>query len=150
MTARGRRKIEGSREFGAEIRAIRKRLGMSLVELADKADLSPSHLSEIETGKTTNPGIAVLQRLATALQFELSVMPGQPTKPPGASLVYKSPFTLEELDRMGSRRVEVLPEIKGVLEDPRLSFEQRKRIAETLVTMAQWLRDRELGSDKDG
>ena len=144
MAKKGKRRIEGTRELGETIRRIRKEQGLSLVELSDKANLSPSHLSEIELGKTTNPGAAALHKIATALGVDLSFSAGESVRSSGLSVVLESPFTLQELERMGSRRYDVLSEIKAVLEDPNLSFEQRKRIAETLVTMAEWLRDREL------
>jgi len=140
MAGKGKRRIEGARELGRQIRRLRTKQGLSIVELADRTGLSTSHISEIETGKTTNPGVAVLQKIATALGISLSIEAGSRSTASDASLVYGSPFTLEELERIGKFEYQALQEIKDVIEDPGLSRERRKRIAETLVSMAKWLR----------
>jgi transcriptional regulator with XRE-family HTH domain len=52
--------------LGYAIRTYRKKAGMTLVELAKKADFSISYLSQIERSLLT-PSIATLRRLADAL-----------------------------------------------------------------------------------
>jgi len=52
--------------IGQKIRAIRREQHLSLREVAEKADVSISHLSQVESGKT-NPSVATLTRIATAL-----------------------------------------------------------------------------------
>ena len=140
MARKGKRRLEGARELGEQIRKLRTEQGLSIVELADRTGLSTSHISEIETAKTTNPGVAVLQKIATALGISLSIEPGSQGHSPESSLVYGSPFTLEQLQQVGRFEYQALREIKDVIEDPRLSRERRKKIAEMLVSMAKWLR----------
>ena len=141
MTRKGKRKIEGSHKLGEQIRNVRKEQGLSIVELSDKTGLSTSHLSEIETGKTTNPGVAVLQKIATALGISLSIEAGPRINPSETPLVLRAPFTLEELQKVGRFESQALQRIRNVIEDPDLSREKRKRIAEMLVSMGEWLRD---------
>jgi len=131
------RRVEGSNALGKKIRELRKAKGISLAELAGQIDASATHLSQIETGKVTNAGVEILGRIATALNADLSVR-----KHEGAerSLVYGSPFTLDELQQMGPFESEALQKIKKVLEDPKLSLKRRKKIAETLVSMAEWMK----------
>lgn len=59
--------------FGQEVRRRRKALGLTLEELAHRCDLTPHHLSSIETGKTDT-------RLSTVLAIAKAlgkVPPGQ-------------------------------------------------------------------------
>ena len=60
--------------LGYAIRTYRKKAGMTLVELAKKADFSISYLSQIERSLLT-PSIATLRRLADALGVPASVRP---------------------------------------------------------------------------
>lgn len=55
----------GSR-LGAAIRARRKALGMTIVQLADRADLSHPFVSQVERGRA-NPSFDSLARIAHAL-----------------------------------------------------------------------------------
>lgn len=55
------------------LRSLRKTLGLSLDELAARANLSPSTLSRVETGKRTI-SLDVLPPLAMALQVDLDTL----------------------------------------------------------------------------
>ncbi|MEM7213879.1 MAG: helix-turn-helix domain-containing protein [Pseudomonadota bacterium] len=55
---------------GAQVRALRQALGMTLAELATAASLSTGMLSKIENGQTS-PSLATLQALAGALNMPL-------------------------------------------------------------------------------
>ncbi|MCA1941136.1 MAG: XRE family transcriptional regulator [Caenispirillum bisanense] len=52
--------------IGLQVREFRTRLGMTVVELARQADLSPGMLSKIENGQTS-PSLSTLQSLSRAL-----------------------------------------------------------------------------------
>lgn len=52
--------------FGQQLRAWRKRVGLSQVDLAAIAETTPRHLSFVETGRS-RPGTEVVLRLAEAL-----------------------------------------------------------------------------------
>lgn len=54
------------RQFAARLKELRTSRGMTQADLAQKADISPTYISELETADTT-PGIDVIARLAGAL-----------------------------------------------------------------------------------
>lgn len=57
--------------IGPTLRMMRLRRGLSLNELAERAEISPSHLSRIERGLTV-PSYDVLDNIATALGSDLT------------------------------------------------------------------------------
>ncbi|MCO0597272.1 helix-turn-helix domain-containing protein [Peribacillus butanolivorans] len=57
--------------LGGEIRELRIQKGFGLNEFAKILDISPSYLSQLETGKTENVNFTLLQRL----QEELALLP---------------------------------------------------------------------------
>lgn len=67
-----RRAMELRRALGQEIRTIRQDAAVTTVRLAAAANVSRSHLAEIESG-TTDPSSEVLVRLADALGANVSV-----------------------------------------------------------------------------
>jgi transcriptional regulator with XRE-family HTH domain len=59
-------KIPGSHSFGKEVKGIREFLGLSQVELAKRAQITPAALSQLEKG-SREPAIGSILRLADAL-----------------------------------------------------------------------------------
>ena len=59
------------KKIGAKIRTRRGGLHLSQEELAFKAELTTTYVSQIEGGKR-NPSLEALYRLCAALQIELS------------------------------------------------------------------------------
>ena len=59
--------------IGPQIRKLRKARGLSQEQLAEAADISTSHLSDIETGRT-NFGVDILARIAAALEVPTDVI----------------------------------------------------------------------------
>lgn len=57
------------REFGSNLKKIRKAKGLSLRELAIEADMEHKHIEKIEKGITA-PTIPTLYALAAALQID--------------------------------------------------------------------------------
>jgi len=57
--------------FGARLRRLRAERGLSQEQLAERADTHWTYISGIERG-VRNPGLNMLGRLATALDFSLS------------------------------------------------------------------------------
>ena len=55
------------KEVGARVREARKKCGLSQAVLAEKLNISPSHMSDIETGHT-NYGVDILMRITEVLQ----------------------------------------------------------------------------------
>src|SRR5438094_9995249 len=70
MTTMGEKPVaadisDASSDLGPRLRAIRLRQGVGLRELARRLDLSPSSISQIETGKI-RPSVRTLYALASA------------------------------------------------------------------------------------
>jgi len=54
----------------------RKQKGLTLSELAQRADISKSYLSNIERNVNQNPSIHIIQKIAAALNIELEALIG--------------------------------------------------------------------------
>ncbi|WP_405229277.1 helix-turn-helix domain-containing protein [Lentisalinibacter sediminis] len=82
-----------NRSIGTLLRARRKALKLTLQELADRSELSPAFISQVERGKAT-PSIVSLVNLAKGLETDIHYFI---TPPPAASLVRRadSPQYLE-------------------------------------------------------
>jgi transcriptional regulator with XRE-family HTH domain len=82
--------------IGARIKRYREDRGMSATELAEKAKVSKSYLSELENPKdeTQKPSADVLYRIADALGVAMSDLMGRPiitarrSKPPASLLKF--------------------------------------------------------------
>lgn len=66
--------------IGKKISQLRKRKGLSLTELADRAGIAKSNLSNIERNLNQNPSLNVLEKIASALHVELSELLDTETK----------------------------------------------------------------------
>lgn len=55
---------------------LREQHGLSLQEVADRADLSKSHIWELEQGRARNPTVDTAVRLARAFGVSLDYMTG--------------------------------------------------------------------------
>lgn len=60
--------------IGERIQKIRQELGYSLSELADKADVAKSYLSNVERNIQTNPSISFMEKIASALNVSVGVL----------------------------------------------------------------------------
>ena len=60
-------------EMGARIRVRRKELGLTQEKLAEKAEISTSHMGEIERG-TSICSLAVIVNIATVLGINLDML----------------------------------------------------------------------------
>ena len=66
MSSQPKRATSFERSVGGLLKARRRKLGMTLQELAEKAELSAAFLSQAENGKAT-PSIVSLINIAKAL-----------------------------------------------------------------------------------
>jgi transcriptional regulator with XRE-family HTH domain len=62
--------MKNNRKFGAEIRKLRKRAGLSLRQLAARVDVDASYPSQIENGVLPPPGEKVSRQLAEILKAD--------------------------------------------------------------------------------
>lgn len=60
--------------IGKNIYEIRKKRGYTLSELAEKASISKSYLSNIERNLNKNPSIQVLEKIASVLNVDLKTL----------------------------------------------------------------------------
>lgn len=57
--------------MGGRIHELRVEKGLSLSELADKADVAKSYLSNVERNIQSNPSIQFIEKIADALQVSI-------------------------------------------------------------------------------
>lgn len=62
-------------EIGANIRCQRKKKGIKQKELAEKVNVSPQHISHIETG-CSQPSLSTLVEIANVLETDLNTLLG--------------------------------------------------------------------------
>ncbi len=86
--------------IGSEVHSFRKDLGMTVVELARLAELSPGMLSKIERGQTS-PSLATLKGLAGALNVPVTALFRQFEEERDASFVAAGSGI--EIERRGTR-----------------------------------------------
>ena len=67
-------------DLGSAIRAARVSKGLSLRGVAASADISPSLLSQVETGKT-QPSVGTLYAIVNVLEVSLDELMGMPGTP---------------------------------------------------------------------
>ena len=142
------RRIEGSEDIGKQIRDLRKAQNLSLAELAKRIRASATHLSQIETGKVTNPGTEILSRIATALGVPFSIVGNDSKAEKPSGLVYASPFSIEDLQESDTER-KLADLINDLRQNPELPNKERERIFRNLLSYAGWLRDEALRADGD-
>jgi transcriptional regulator with XRE-family HTH domain len=73
---------------GAQVQALRERLGLSMRGLAEQCGLSPNTISLIERG-VTSPSVSTLHRLATALRVPITAFFEKPGD--GELVIYSRP-----------------------------------------------------------
>ena len=139
MKKGGKRRLEGSDQLGQRIRALRVEKDLTQQELATLVGISPAHISAIEIGKVTNPGIELIQRIAEVLETTIILGGAPPRSLASHTLAYESPFKIEpdSTSVVGS----ALSELTDLLQDPALSTEGRAQLAKHLLSYAKWQRD---------
>jgi transcriptional regulator with XRE-family HTH domain len=60
--------------FGEKVAEQRKKLGKSQKELAQKVEISPQYLNDIEHGKRSPDSDVLIEKLAKALDLDASVL----------------------------------------------------------------------------
>lgn len=62
--------------IGENIQRIRHMKGLTLSELAERANISKSYLSNIERNLNQNPSIQIIERIATVLSVDFRMLTG--------------------------------------------------------------------------
>ena len=92
------------RLFGTAIRSKRSELGISQEELADRAGLHRTYVSDVERG-ARNPSLESIEKLALALELSISGLfarasnPGAPARPVEILLIEDEPRDVELTQR---------------------------------------------------
>jgi transcriptional regulator with XRE-family HTH domain len=80
MAKRSIRHADIVRHFAERLRALRRSRGMTQRDLAGRANVTVSYVSTLEAGAAA-PGIDLLERLARALQADVTDLLPSPTGP---------------------------------------------------------------------
>lgn len=99
--------------IGSNIQRIRKKKGLTLSELAERAQISKSYLSNIERNLNQNPSIQIVEKIADVLDADFRILLGiQPTNsyPEREWIDF-----VNELKKSGIEK-EQLPQYKTVIE----------------------------------
>lgn len=101
---------ESSSRLGHRIRELRQAAQLSQRDLADRAHISPSYVSKLETGARPNVSVDIVRSLARALNYPLeSLLREAGVLPP--------PSGDEEKDRLISEALEIAEALpRAVLE----------------------------------
>lgn len=111
--------VEPIATIGENVRERRQALGLSIRQLAERAELSPSYVSAIElgknpsTGRPTAPSKRVIESLSRALGVRLADTAELTTEPACGHAGHD--HTLVYV--LGGRRTDVLPQLKGLYGD---------------------------------
>lgn len=123
-------------DLGAELRRRRSARGVSLRSLAREVDISPSALSQIETGRA-RPSVGTLYALATKLSVSLDELFGGP--PPVAPAA-PAPAEADEAERSDAAKDQLLHEAFGALGRPPGVQRAKERRSIELASGVRWER----------
>ncbi|PPA69233.1 helix-turn-helix domain-containing protein [Jeotgalibacillus proteolyticus] len=110
--------------IGKNIIAIRKEKGFTLSELAERAGVSKSYLSNIERNLKQNPSIQVMEKIAHVLDVELKVLLDVSTDPAATEDREWTLFVKDLKENLTSK--EQLHEYKLILEFVRWRQQQEE------------------------
>ena len=75
----------GTENIGAAIRAARKQNGYTQEELAERLEVTPTHIKHIESGRRL-PSVEILFRVASELHFSIDKLLSVDTVPKASAL----------------------------------------------------------------
>ena len=104
--------------LGARIRDLRIRKGQSLQEVAGAVGVSKTHIWEMEKGRSKNPSVDLLAKLADHFKVTITSLVGEDPESCGAD---------EELMRMFRQAGELTEGDRAVLDDMIQSLLKRRR-----------------------
>lgn len=73
--------ISGPRAMGMAIRALRKRMGLSQVQLGARIGMHHNYLGPIERGAVPNPGLETVERIAAGLDVSIAALAERYARP---------------------------------------------------------------------
>jgi transcriptional regulator with XRE-family HTH domain len=126
-------------ELGERIATLREEQALTQIELAEAARISPSTLSQIESGRVPRPHVGTVRKIARALGIEPAELrrreelafPKAETPDGGPSLLDKALDAAREDEKKGAQAVNRLVASEGTLSHTNMTgFEEDKFRAE--------------------
>jgi transcriptional regulator with XRE-family HTH domain len=71
--------------LAAKLKELRRRTGQSLQDVANGVGVSKAHIWELETGKSSNPGLELLRKLAEHFKVTIAFLTDEETGPENAA-----------------------------------------------------------------
>ena len=71
--------------LAAKLKRLRQGKGQSLQKVADAVGVSKAHIWELETGKSVNPGLDLLRKLAKHFKVTVAFLSDEQTSPQDAA-----------------------------------------------------------------
>ncbi len=92
--------------FGSKLKELRLKKGQSLQQVADAVEASKAHIWELETGKSRNPSLGLIKRLADHFKISVATLIGEtPSDADDFLVMFRDMQSLDEDDR---RMIQVL------------------------------------------
>jgi transcriptional regulator with XRE-family HTH domain len=110
--------VETQVGLGAKISELRLKSRQSLQDVADAIGVSKAHIWELEKGRTDNPSMALVTRLADHFGVSIRYLVGEDVDADDAD---------EELARMFRQASKLAPEDRAILDDMMQSMLKRRR-----------------------
>ncbi|MCH7693833.1 MAG: helix-turn-helix transcriptional regulator [Proteobacteria bacterium] len=104
--------------LAARIRELRLRSGQSLQKVADAVGVSKTHIWELEKGRSHNPSVELLAKLADHFKVTITSLVGEDLEADGAD---------EQLMRMFRQAGELEEQDRAVLDDMIRSMLKRRK-----------------------
>lgn len=104
--------------LAARIRELRLRSGQSLQKVADAIGVSKTHIWELEKGRSQNPSVELLAKLADHFKVTITSLVGEDLEAAGAD---------EQLMRMFRQAGELEEQDRAVLDDMIRSMLKRRK-----------------------
>lgn len=104
--------------LAARIRELRLRSGQSLQKVADAIGVSKTHIWELEKGRSQNPSVELLAKLADHFKVTITSLVGEDLEAAGAD---------EQLMRMFRQAGELEEQDRAILDDMIRSMLKRRK-----------------------
>lgn len=144
---------ESSELLGKRIAELRRDRGWTQKELAERAGITPTYVSEIENGRTKNVGSSTLLDLAEALGASLDYLLGRRDEREEREPLSIPPNLSDAAEREGwsYEETRMLLEVRKMLAARRTETKRRIRVPEEL-SQDDWIRYHSLyiEGDADG
>jgi transcriptional regulator with XRE-family HTH domain len=97
-------------QFKDKLRGLRSRDGLSLQQVADAVKVSKAHVWELETGRSRNPSLEILQRLAEHFRVSIAYLVDDPDddQPRAKAFLGRNAGAIESMHDDDLRQIEMM------------------------------------------